>query len=52
MTTCPGSGQRAATGDGQPVCPVCFRRRSIGLPARFSRADVIVPLHEVRVVTR
>lgn len=48
---CPGSGQLAKVGDGSPMCPVCRRRKSIGLPTRFPRNQpktVTVPTHEAR----
>lgn len=49
---CPGSGQRAAVGDGHPICPICHQRKTIGLPDRFPgrspRSIVIVPEHEAR----
>lgn len=49
---CPGSGERAAVGDGHPICPVCHQRGSIGLPDRFPgrspKNPVIVPVHKER----
>lgn len=49
---CPGSGRFAAVGPGAPMCPVCHRGRSIGLPGSFPRSQpktVTVPDHEERV---